>query len=561
MMVFSEDGKIDTFTVPTSGTYVITVIGATGGGLGPGYAGGAGAEVEGTFTLSAGDVLYVLVGGAGSALNGGAGSGGGGGASAGSGGSGSPGGPGKPGEAGTSGSAGNNYVNGFGTSYGGAGGTDGSGGGAGTLEDGAVGTGSGGGGGGFSGSGADGDFGDGGASFLAGGAGGTGAALDTAHSGGFGGGGGANSDSIGAGGGGGYSGGGGGEEDIGGGGGSYVAPVATDVTLTGGENADGNGTVEITPCFLAGTLIATQAGETPVERLAVGDMVRTAAGAVRPIAWIGKGRVLATRGRRNAATPVIVSKGALGPNIPHHDLRVTKGHSFYLDGVLIPVEFLVNHRSIRWDDRAQEVVHYHIELETHDVLLANGAPAESYRDDGNRWLFQNANSGWHLPPKPPCAPVLTGGPVVDAVWCRLLDRAGPRPRLPTTNDPDLHLLVEGRRIDAASVDGMSHIFRLPTRPEHVRIVSRASVPQELGTARDPRALGVAVRQILATHGQQIRRVEAASGLLTQGFHGFEPDDAIRWTDGDAVIPASLFDGCAGPVELALRLGGTTSYAA
>ena len=73
---------------------------------------------------------------------------------------------------------------------------------------------------------------------------------------------------------------------------------------------------------------------------------------------------------------------------------MTKGHSFHLDGVLIPVEFLVNHRSILWDDRAQEVSIYHIELETHDVLLANGAAAESYRDDGNRWLFQNANTGW-----------------------------------------------------------------------------------------------------------------------------------------------------------------------
>lgn len=66
-------------------------------------------------------------------------------------------------------------------------------------------------------------------------------------------------------------------------------------------------------------------------------------------------------------------------------------------------------------------------LETHDVLLANGAPAESYRDDGNRWLVQNANSGWQLPPQEPCAPVLTGGPIMDAIWRRLLDGAGPRP--------------------------------------------------------------------------------------------------------------------------------------
>ena len=164
---FGEDGQIDTFTVPTSGTYVITAVGATGGGLATGYTGGAGAEVEGTFTLTAGDVLEILVGGVGSGQAGGAGSGGGGsfvfdvttdtlleaaggggGASAGSGGSGSAGGPGGAGQAGTSGTAGGNYVNGAGTSFGGAGGTAGSGGAAGSFVDSTAGSDSGGGGGG-----------------------------------------------------------------------------------------------------------------------------------------------------------------------------------------------------------------------------------------------------------------------------------------------------------------------------------------------------------------------------------------------------------------------------
>src|SRR6185312_7545532 len=98
----------------------------------------------------------------------------------------------------------------------------------------------------------------------------------------------------------------------------------------------------------------------------------TLRGEARRIVWIGEGRVLAARGRRSAATPVIVRKGALADNVPHHDLRVTKGHSLYIDDVLIPVEFLVNHRSIIWDDQAQEVKLYHIELEEHDVLIADG---------------------------------------------------------------------------------------------------------------------------------------------------------------------------------------------
>ena len=97
--------------------------------------------------------------------------------------------------------------------------------------------------------------------------------------------------------------------------------------------------------------IATPAREARVEELAVGDLVLTLRGEARRIVWIGVGRVLATRGRRNAATPVIVRKGALADNVPHRDLRVTKGHALYIDDVLIPVEFLVNHRSIIWDDQ------------------------------------------------------------------------------------------------------------------------------------------------------------------------------------------------------------------
>jgi hypothetical protein len=249
-------------------------------------------------------------------------------------------------------------------------------------------------------------------------------------------------------------------------------------------------------CFLPDTLIQTPSGPVKVQDLQTGDIVTTFAVAERPIAWIGTGSVLATRGKRGPATPVIVRKHAFGHNVPFHDLRVTKGHSFLFDNVLIPAEFLVNHRTIEWDDRAQEVTLYHVELDAHDILIANGAPAESYRDDGNRWLFQNANSGWDQPPKEPCAPVLTGGPLVDAVWRRLLDQAGARPGLPLTNDPDLHLLVDGVPVVATSVRGQNYAFRMPRRPTTVDIASRAAAPQELGLSRDPRLLGVAIQHLL-----------------------------------------------------------------
>ena len=327
----------------------------------------------------------------------------------------------------------------------------------------------------------------------------------------------------------------------------------------GTDPITGEQMLTFTVCFCKGSLIATPTGNVEVENLSVGDMVTTWSGAVRPIVWIGTGKVLATRGRRNAATPVIVRKGALADNVPHRDLRVTKGHSLHLDGVLIPVEFLVNHRSIIWDDRAQEVELYHIELETHDVLLANGAPAESYRDDGNRWLFQNTNSGWDLPAQTPCAPVLTGGPVVDALWRRLLDRDGARPGFPLTDEPDLHLLADGERLDEVRRRGDVHVFKLRSPPASLRIVSRSAAPDQLGLARDPRSLGVALRRITLSRGARLRVVEADDLLLTEGFHAFEADNGFRWTDGDAVLPAALFAGFDGAIEVELHVGCTAHY--
>nr|WP_294563630.1 Hint domain-containing protein [uncultured Rhodopila sp.] len=339
-----------------------------------------------------------------------------------------------------------------------------------------------------------------------------------------------------------------------------VSPSPSGNGYVGGQSTvPGIWAITSIACFLPGTHILTDRGEVLVEKLELGDKLVTLGGPTRPLRWIGKGQVLATRGRRNAATPIIVRKGALTPNVPHHDLRVTKGHSLFLDGILIPAEFLVNHRTIHWDDRAQEVTVYHLELETHDVLLANGAPAESYRDDGNRWLFQNANSAWDLPPQEPCAPVLTGGPLVDAVWRRLLDRAGPRAGVPLTNDPDLHLLVDGGRLDVAMRSGDFYIFNLPRAPSEVRIISRAASPQELGLARDPRCLGVAVRRMVVRRKAQFRTFEAADERLVEGFHAFEVDQGFRWTDGDALVPPEMFKVLVDPIEVVLHIGATAQY--
>jgi len=95
----------------------------------------------------------------------------------------------------------------------------------------------------------------------------------------------------------------------------------------------------------------------------------------------------------------------------------------------------------------------------------------------------------------------------------------------------------------------------------VRIASRAAAPQELGVARDPRLLGVALRWIILRQGARLRLLEAVDASLAEGFHDYEPDNRFRWTDGDALVPAALFDGVQGGFELELHVACRARYGA
>jgi len=128
-----------------------------------------------------------------------------------------------------------------------------------------------------------------------------------------------------------------------------------------------------------------------------------------------------------------------------------------------------------------------------------------------------------------------------------------------TDDPDLHLLVDGVRVDAHQTIGSMHAFRLTGPVETVRIVSRETVPEQLGLARDPRALGVALRRVMLAHGRKLTLIEADDVRLTDGFHGYESTDNLRWTNGDAMLPAEVLAGFGKGTVLELHLGGTTTY--
>ena len=202
-------------------------------------------------------------------------------------------------------------------------------------------------------------------------------------------------------------------------------------TTGGFSNGDGPGTVyELTDtgfvaCYARGTLIATPAGEIAVEDLAIGDPVTTAAGAAEPVRWIGRrsyaGRFLA--GRRHLL-PIVFRAGSLGSGLPRRDLRVSPAHAMLLDGLLVPASCLVNGTSIVQDAACRRVDYLHIELARHDVILAEGAPSETFLDDDSRGLFHNAGEYRALYPDEPaagryCAPRVESGFALEAIRQRL----------------------------------------------------------------------------------------------------------------------------------------------
>src|SRR6476619_200771 len=134
-------------------------------------------------------------------------------------------------------------------------------------------------------------------------------------------------------------------------------------------------------CFLRGTSILTSHGETRVEELAVGDLVVTAKGISLPIRCVGRQHFKQAAGSswKKTILPVRISRLALDNRTPHADLYLSPNHSLFMDGVLIPAIYLINGRSIvqAMPEGVEEIEYFHIELETHEVIFAEGTAAET----------------------------------------------------------------------------------------------------------------------------------------------------------------------------------------
>jgi hypothetical protein len=328
-----------------------------------------------------------------------------------------------------------------------------------------------------------------------------------------------------------------------------VGAPSGDVFMLRDDGHGGTEVIEEPPCFLAGTRILTDRGEIPVECLAEGDRVITRSGRATPIIWIGRRRYQPAllRDGRESVLPIVIQPGALGEHTPRRTLRVSPEHCLHLAGSLVPARLLVNGATIRQRRTLEPIEYVHIELAEHDIVTADGAPAETYRENGgNRAVFANAGD---RPPRecPPCAPLLWDGAALGALRESLARRAAAL-GFRVTHDPGLHLLADGVAVAPAATDGTRYRFALSRAPAELRLRSRVSVPAEMLNSADRRRLGVNLAGIALRRGPAAIALDHRDPRLARGFHAPEPTH--RWTDGDAVLPVPAGDA---PLEIEIRI--------
>ena len=174
----------------------------------------------------------------------------------------------------------------------------------------------------------------------------------------------------------------------------YGGEANNDFILTGGLH------VNEPVCFMPGTDIATAAGDRAVEDLAIGDLVLTSDGLEAPVLWIGRQTVSTRFGDPLRTLPIRVKAGALGDNMPVRDLLVSPGHALLVDDILVQAGALVNSTSIvRESDVPEIFTYYHVELEDHALILAEGVPAATFLDNVDRVAFDNWEEHQRLYPE------------------------------------------------------------------------------------------------------------------------------------------------------------------
>ena len=347
--------------------------------------------------------------------------------------------------------------------------------------------------------------------------------------------------------------------------GAVSNPTATVTFLPFGTSISysGSGTIAATEvCYASGTLIRTPHGDVRVELLNEGDAILTAAGEPRAVKWVGRRKLRRDFARQINYETVRIAAHAFGPDRPSQDLVVSPGHSIGVDlagegEVLIMAKDLVNGATVtrEWVD---QVTWHHVELDSHDILLASNLPAESYLAMGNRGFFHVdgpvvelfAEEGRDLTHADFCRPVIEDPALLARARERLVARARSLGFTPDSDD-DLRIVVDGEASAPLSGHAAAAFFRIPAGARDVQLVSSTFVPLDFGL-RDGRTLGSQLLGLVfvGDDGDTVK-VGMDDPRLGEGLHAVEFDGTMtaRWTDGALALDPALWKDLTGDVFL------------
>ncbi len=158
--------------------------------------------------------------------------------------------------------------------------------------------------------------------------------------------------------------------------------LAGTATLNDGTVVTFSNIEDVIICFARGTQILTPRGPKPVEWLREGDLVITRDNGPQPVRWIASRQV---SGTDDGFAPIRFASGAIGNRSDlwvspqHRILHRSSTASLYFDTpeVLLTAKHMVNGTTITQVARPQ-VEYFHILLDRHELVFANGAPAETF---------------------------------------------------------------------------------------------------------------------------------------------------------------------------------------
>ena len=290
--------------------------------------------------------------------------------------------------------------------------------------------------------------------------------------------------------------------------------------------------------FAAGTRLRTPGGDLPVESLRASDRLISADGAERalrrlePCAWDRGG---------GAVEVVRIVEDAFAPGLPSRDLIVAPHLLIAVDvfdEMLVPAASLVNGATVV-RERREDVTLWRVELDSHDLLIANSLPAGSALSSGSTAL--------RLP--------LADRESADFVHTRLWERARALGWIPTGDD-DLRLVVDGR-VRRPQLDADVAVFFFPASARDVRLVSNLYAPGDFGLD-DARVLGARLTGFVVSGPiGETRRISVDDPRLCNGVHDVEVEDGgrrFRWTTGTLILDPDLWAGFTGVVALLVEGG-------